>query len=156
MARYRSVIGWVTLTCLVIMSSGCQAARNLPARATEDLFVVVSSPVQVPVMAASSAYDEERPAISIAAFPFTYVYQVMKHTTYASVHAIDLALAPVHLLHDSDSLGIYDKLEFPMKPGTRAEKADQYFGAFTIALAGAAILVGVVALSLRGITFSIY
>lgn len=114
----------MTLRILLLLAlcggSGCAGfvgADSAGRRLTADLFVIATSPVQIPTMAARDAQAMiENPFLSALAFPLTFTAQVVRHTAQSAVYLVDLSAAPLHLFNQLEEPKIYTPYEFPMVP----------------------------------------
>jgi hypothetical protein len=114
--------------------SGCQGAANAGKRVAEDGFVVVTSPLQIPTMAArDAATNFESPAASAAMFPITFPLFILEHAMFTVIHAVDLVAFPVHFFHDVPSTSIYRAYGLPLERGPGANMINDALGGVAIA-----------------------
>lgn len=123
---------------LAILLAGCHAPAG--RRMAQDAFVVATSPVQIPVMAARDAarnYDD--PVISTVMFPLTFTLFAVEHTFLTVAHAGDLLIFPAHFLSERESLDIYRDIGLPLERGLNAGLFSEGVGTtlvFAVAIAG--------------------
>ena len=99
---------------------GCEASPGVAAagdRFVVDGFVTFTSPLQVPWVAGREAWDacdgEEK--ASKLLLPAYFVGYLVAETGLATLHAIDLAATPIHLVAGNGPPGIYRRCEFPLE-----------------------------------------
>lgn len=131
---------WVAglLAGLLLSLAGCSSprVRTAGARIGRDAYVVGTSPVQLPAMSARDAWNIfPEPGASAAAFPLTFPLYLVEHSVLTVIHAVDLAIFPVHFFNEWEPLGIYDTKDFPMKLTKEAHEAFQVGSGATAAVA---------------------
>lgn len=108
------------LALVSLLLSHCAAfpgAGSAGRRLGADLFVVLTSPVQIPSMASRDAQEMvDTPWLSALVFPVTFVLQTARHTLQSALYLVDLTAAPLHLFNDLEEPRIYAPFEFPMVP----------------------------------------
>lgn len=114
---------------LAVVLPGCSAFSGAPSagrRASADLFVVLTSPVQIPVMAARDAATSfENPWVSAGVFPASFVWHTLRHTGLLALYSLDLVATPLHLFNDLEAPRIYRHYEFPMSIPEDAPVAEE-------------------------------
>ena len=126
----------ITLALLLLLT-GCVSAGRAARRAGEDGFVVLTSPVQIPVTAVRDAFVAfEHPGLAAAAFPLFFPLHVMEHTLFTAIHAVDLVMFPAFFFYDSPSLNIYEGYDLPLERGHKADEISQSVG-FAVLLVAA-------------------
>ncbi len=128
---------WLILS---LHPAGCvsEGGKGPWSRAGVDLFVVASSPIQVPVMAARDGWSVSASS-SRALFPLCFVVELVKHGGLTLLHAVDFVATPLHLVRDADPVQIYVTESFPMQTRERDQVVEESKEA---ALFGAAFLGG--------------
>lgn len=135
----------VTLA-LFLLLAGCVSAGRAARRAGEDGFVVLTSPVQIPVTAVRDSLTAfESPGLAAAAFPVFFPLYVMEHTLFTAIHAVDLVTFPAFFFYDSPSLNIYEGYDLPLVRDYNADNISQGVG--MIAVFGAALALPVLVAS---------
>ncbi|MBM4015395.1 MAG: hypothetical protein FJ293_10595 [Planctomycetes bacterium] len=95
---------------------GC-AAVDVAAtgeRVGQDLFVVATSPLQVPWVAARDAWEwTAAPERSRAWLPLAFLGGVVVHGGLAALHALDVVAAPIHLVAGNGKAQVYAGFDLP-------------------------------------------
>jgi len=110
------------VTALAVASlplAGCSAfpgAADAGERVLVDGFVALTSPVQVPVMAARDAWNDcgSEHAAMMLLLPVFFVGRACEHVGLAAMHAVDLVAAPIHVCVGNGPPKIYVPYELPM------------------------------------------
>jgi hypothetical protein len=99
--------------------AGCAefpGAGDAGRRVLVDGFVVLTSPVQVPAMAARDAWDDcgsDHPALLLL-LPVFFVGRTVEHAVLAAMHGVDLVAAPIHACVGNGPPRIYEPYQLPM------------------------------------------
>ena len=92
----------VTLTLTATLTS-CGSLR----RAGKDAFVGITSPFLIVYGGATDGFDSARSvrtgldsgsAMEVLAFPFTFFYHAIEHSSYCGIHVLDLPFTPLYAL----------------------------------------------------------
>lgn len=97
---------------------GCTAVAGAPSagrRLLADLFVVGTSPVQLPAMAArDAAAGDAGPWEKTLLFPVRFVGGLVRHGALTGLHALDVVATPLHLFDEDEAPRIYTVYRLPM------------------------------------------
>ncbi len=125
MARARLAVTLPVRDCVVgllaaLAFQGC-AAFPAPAesarRLGQDLFVVVTAPLQVPWVAARDAWNfTDGPDHSRGWVPLLFVGDCVLQTGLAAFHLIDVAATPLHFVAGNGPAAVYDGFSLPHQP----------------------------------------
>lgn len=119
MPRPRSSRRPAALAAILFTSSACSTfpgAADAGRRFLVDGFVTLTSPVQVPAMAARDAWnsctdDNEKSTFWLPAY---FVGYTLYHTGLCALHTLDFAAAPIHLVVGNGPPRIYEPYALPM------------------------------------------
>jgi len=136
----RHAIGFVAGLLLLLVGCSSPRVQTAGPRIGRDAYVTFTSPVNVPWMSARDAIEifPEKGA-SILAFPLTFPLYLVEHTLLTAVHAVDLAIFPVHFFNEWEPLDIYDTDDFPMELDKEAHKIFQAGSGATLFIAIAVV-----------------
>ena len=119
MNRRRRLPGVARRTAILsaaLGGSGCTAVDFAATgeRLGQDLFVVATSPLQVPCVAARDAWEwTAEPDRSRAWLPIAFVGAVAVHGGLAALHALDVVAAPIHLVAGNGKADVYAGFDLP-------------------------------------------
>lgn len=99
--------------------NGCETfpgAREAGRRLTVDGYVLVTSPIQVPWVAAKESWEacSGEAGSSKLLLPLYFVGYTVAHTGLAVLHTLDLVAAPIHVVAGNGPAGIYRGCEMPL------------------------------------------
>ncbi|MBL8840379.1 MAG: hypothetical protein JNL90_02495 [Planctomycetes bacterium] len=120
--RRRGRSGALAAAALAVASSapGCMlfpAPAESARRLGQDLFVVVTAPLQVPWVAARDAWAwTDSPDRSRAWVPLFFVGDLVLQSGLAALHAVDAAVAPLHFVAGNGPAGVYEGFALPHQP----------------------------------------
>jgi len=102
------------------LACGCSAfpdARATGERLKIDGFVAVTSPIQVPWVAARESWEacSGEGKSSKLLLPAYFVGYTLAHTGLALFHTLDLFAAPIHLFAGNGPAGVYRGCEMPLE-----------------------------------------
>lgn len=109
--------GRLAALALALPLAGCAlfpAPGASARRLGHDLFVVASSPLQVPLVAARDAWEwSGAPERSRAWLPVAFVGGVLVHGGLAVLHLADVAATPIHFVAGNGPAPTYDGFALP-------------------------------------------
>ena len=132
------------LACALL--PGCSAfpgAKVAGERLKVDGYVFVTSPIQVPWVAARESWQacSGEEGSSKLLLPVYFVGYTLAHTGLATLHTLDLLAAPIHVVAGNGPAGIYRGCEMPLvrqKPLASAETGE--LALYDVAGTGGAVL----------------
>jgi hypothetical protein len=93
---------------------GCQAVKTSTRRLGKDLAVVVTSPIHIPVAAATDVAGSEKPGeLNPISAPILLVLGLAKHSYFTLAYAADAVLYPVYLPFGAEPWDLYTMDAFP-------------------------------------------
>jgi hypothetical protein len=107
----------IAIAAAASVGAGCSSidVAATSERLGQDLFVVATSPLQLPWVAARDAWQwtTATPDRSPAWLPVAFVGNAMVHAGLAALHALDLVAAPIHLVAGNGPAEVYAGFDLP-------------------------------------------
>lgn len=114
--RATALLGLLAAPLLLPGCAACPAPAASCERLGQDLFVVATSPLQVPWIAARDAWEwSGRPDHSRGWLPVAFVGGVLLQTGLMALHAVDVAATPLHFVAGNGPAAVFDGCALPLE-----------------------------------------